>query len=117
MKIEYDNKFVNPLFNRTEINFVISHEGITPSRKEVIKSIAEEFKASEELIILDYIRQPYGVKRCFGRAKVYKDAESIKIEPRYLVERAGKALGKEIPKREKKKKKSKSKSKGKKKKK
>ncbi len=97
MNIEYDNKFVNPLFSRTEVNFVITHGGVTPSRKEVIKKIAEEFKSSEDLIILEYIRQPYGVKRCFGRAKVYKNEESMKIEPKYLVARADKALGKEVP--------------------
>lgn len=109
MKIEYDNKFVNPLFGRTEVNFVIIHDGVTPSRKDVIKSIAGEFKSSEDLVILDYIRQPYGVKRCFGRAKVYNDAVSVKIEPKYLIARADKALGKEVPKKEKKKKKSKKK--------
>jgi len=109
MRIEYDNKFVNPLFSRTEVNFVIVHDGVTPSRKDVIKKIAEEFKSSEDLIILDYIRQPYGVKRCFGRAKVYNDTESMKIEPKHLVARAGKALGKEVPKKEKKPKKKKKK--------
>jgi ribosomal protein S24E len=109
MRIEYDNKFVNPLFSRTEVNFVIAHDGVTPSRKDVIKKIAEEFKSSEDLIILDYIRQPYGTKRCFGRAKVYNDVESMKIEPKHLVIRKDKALGKEVPKKEKKKKKSKKK--------
>jgi ribosomal protein S24E len=109
MRIEYNNKFVNPLFNRTEVNFVIVHGGVTPSRKNVIQKIAEEFKSPEDLIILDYIRQPFGVKRCFGRAKVYKDEGSMKIEPKHLVARAGKALGKEVPKKEKKKKKSKKK--------
>ena len=109
MKIEYDNKFVNPLFSRTEVNFVIVHDGVTPSRVDVIKKIAEEFKSSDDLIILDYIRQPYGVKRCFGRAKVYNDVDSMKIEPKYLVSRKDKALGKEVPKKEKKKKKSKKK--------
>lgn len=107
MKIEFDNKFVNPLFSRTEVNFVIVHDGVTPSRSEVIKKIADEFKSSQDLIILDYIRQPYGVKRCFGRAKVYNNEESMKVEPKYLIARAGKALGKEVPKKEKKKKKSK----------
>ncbi len=94
MKLEITNKNVNPLFNRTELTFEVYYDAETPSRAIVIREIAKALKADENVVIVDYIRQPFGRKSCYGRAKVYKSVEDMNVESKHLLERAAKSLGK-----------------------
>ena len=94
MKLDITNKNVNPLFNRTEVSFEIRHDAETPSRASVIKEIASALKSDENLVVIEYIKQPFGKKMCYGRARVYKSEQDMKVEPKHLLERAAKSLGK-----------------------
>lgn len=93
MKLDITNKTVNPLFNRTELNFEVSQDAETPSRAWVIREIAKAMKCDENLVIVDYVRQPFGAKKSYGRAKVYRSVQDLKYEAKHLVERAKKSLG------------------------
>ena len=80
MDLEIENKTINPLFNRVEITFRVKHDAETPSRAMIIKEVAKALNVDESLIIIDYIRQPFGMKMCYGRAKVYKsEKDMVKI--------------------------------------
>ncbi|MCX8199866.1 MAG: 30S ribosomal protein S24e [Candidatus Micrarchaeota archaeon] len=94
MKLEITNKSTNPFFNRMEVSFEVRHEAETPSRASVIKEIASALKADESLVVVEYIRQPFGKKMCYGKARVYKSEQDMKIEPKHLLARAAKSLGK-----------------------
>ena len=46
----------NPVMNRDEYKLEIDHEGkATPSRQEMLKEVAKEVKAKEDVIIIDKI--------------------------------------------------------------
>lgn len=92
MKLEITNRKDNPLFNRVEVVFEVRHDVETPSRSSVICELAKALKTDESLIVVDYIRQPFGVKMCYGKAKAYKSAEAMKVEPKHLLERAKKSI-------------------------
>ena len=87
VEIEILEKLENPLLNRTEVNFRVLGEGVTPRRSEVKKALAENLGVKEELIAVDKIEQGFGVAQATGRANVYKDSESMKIELAYKIER------------------------------
>ncbi len=97
MKLDITNKNVNPFFKRTEVAFEIRHDAETPSRTSVIREIAGALKADENLVVVEYIKQPFGKKMCFGRARIYKSEQDMQMEPKHLLARAAKSLGKAKP--------------------
>ncbi len=101
MKIEITNKVENPLFDRTEVSFEILQDGPTPSRAEVVKELASMMKADVENVVLHSIIQPFGMKKSFGKARIYKSKEAMSIEPKHILERTKKSLEKAQPKEEK----------------
>ncbi|MEM3364181.1 MAG: 30S ribosomal protein S24e [Candidatus Micrarchaeia archaeon] len=94
MKMDITSKSTNPFFNRMEVAFEIRHDAETPSRASVIKELASALKADENLIVVEYIRQPFGKKMCYGKARIYKSEQDMRIEPKHLLARAAKSLGK-----------------------
>lgn len=97
MKLDITSKSVNPFFNRTEVIFEIRHDAETPSRASVIREIAGALKSDENLVVIEYIKQPFGKRMCYGKARIYKSEQDMKIEPKHLLARAAKSLGKGKP--------------------
>ncbi len=71
MHLEIEKEYKNPLMERTEIDFSISGIEITPSRKEVTKKIAALKNAKEELVVIEFLKQPFGKHSVNGRARIY----------------------------------------------
>ncbi|MCK5474065.1 MAG: hypothetical protein KAI53_01550 [Candidatus Aenigmarchaeota archaeon] len=74
MEIDITNDRKNPLMERRDIQFFISHEGITPSKKELEKEIAEKLKAKETHVVVTHVYQGAGRWDVKGIAKVYDKA-------------------------------------------
>ena len=69
------NEFDNKLLHRKEV--VISlHSEKTPSKIEVAKELAKNFKSTEENIIIEKIDSKFGKKEFTVYAKVYHDHQS-----------------------------------------
>ncbi len=98
MKIEITNKVENPLFDRTEVSFEVIQDGPTPSRAEVVKELASLMKADVDMVVIHVLHQPFGMKKTFGKARIYKTKDAMAIEPEYLLERTKKSLEKAQPK-------------------
>ncbi|RLI92339.1 MAG: 30S ribosomal protein S24e [Candidatus Altiarchaeales archaeon] len=81
-----EDKF-NKLLNRREIYFIVNYDGATPSIKDVRNKLIAQLDADKELLIVDYIRSEFGMKRAKGFAKIYKDKEGMKIEPKHKIEK------------------------------
>ena len=90
MKVEISNKRENPLFNRLEVECVVEGDGATPSRSDLRSLLAKELGSQEDLVVIDRIRQPSGERRVYVSARVYQDAESVKVEAPYKIERMNK---------------------------
>jgi small subunit ribosomal protein S24e len=101
MEIEIQSKTDNPLLGRTEVRFVILHEGEgTPKREFVRTELAEKLNAKKETIMVDFLRSSFGTRKTVGYAKVYKSVEDAKAgEADFIMRRNG--LGtKKKPKKE-----------------
>ena len=68
----------NPLMNRDEYVFNLDHSGKpTPSRHDILKEVAKEVKASEDVIIIDKIMSRSGVSISEVSTLVYKKKDDI----------------------------------------
>jgi small subunit ribosomal protein S24e len=79
MEIEIQSKTDNPLLGRTEVHFVVLHEGEgTPKRELVRSELAEKLNMKKETIMIDYMRSSFGARKTVGYAKIYKSVEDAK---------------------------------------
>jgi small subunit ribosomal protein S24e len=102
MEIEIQSKTDNLLLGRTEVRFVIHHEGEgTPKRDLVRSELAEKLNAKKEAVMVDGMHSSFGARKTIGYAKVYKSIEDAKAgEADPILKRNG--LGtKKKPKKEK----------------
>ena len=74
MEIEIQSKTDNPLLGRTEVRFVILHEGEgTPKRELVRSELAEKLNAKKETIMVDHMQSSFGSRKTIGYAKINPD--------------------------------------------
>jgi small subunit ribosomal protein S24e len=78
----------NALLNRRELKFDATFEGSTPSRIDVKSKIAAMLNVPLELVILQKFENSYGMSAANGYAKIYEDADRMKIvEKEYVLKR------------------------------
>jgi len=79
MEIEIQSKTDNLLLGRTEVRFVILHEGEgTPKRELVRSELAEKLNAKKETIMVNDMHSSFGSRKTIGYAKIYKSIEDAK---------------------------------------
>jgi len=78
MKFEITSNKRNPLMKREEYMVSIGHEGKpTPSRQEILETLAKEAKKDKSLVIVDSIFTQVGGALTNVKAYVYEKAEEI----------------------------------------
>ena len=89
MEIEIRSQHNNPLLNRTEIHFVIRHQGEGTPRRELIRSeLADQLKTKKDLIIIDHMKSGFGSHETIGYAKMYSSVEKAQQgEHKYIMKR------------------------------
>ena len=89
--MEVINRLDNPLLNRVEIQFKVTHTNKpTPSRSELCSSIASlEPGASAETVIVKEVATRFGQPLTTGLAFIYDSVESMQNEPKYILQRHG----------------------------
>ncbi len=88
MDIEILKEKENPLLDRKEINFIISHTGPTPSRDEIKKNFVAQYNSQYELVIVDKLSSEYGTQQTVGYVKIYSNMQRIsEIENKHIIER------------------------------
>ena len=88
MEINITKDWENPLLDRKEITFNISHTGATPSRDEIKNKLVAQLNSRHELVIVDKIRTEYGTQNTSGYAKIYSDVERAnEIENKHVLKR------------------------------
>jgi len=99
MEIEFTETKENPLLDRTEIKFKVTHpkEG-TVSRDAIREKIASLAHSTKERVILDRMRSEFGIGRTKGYAKVYKSVEAAKKHERKHILIRNKLMEKEVKK-------------------
>ncbi|MCW7076995.1 MAG: 30S ribosomal protein S24e [Candidatus Syntropharchaeales archaeon] len=82
MKAEIVKDVVNPLLRRREIDFSLSFEGAQPSRLETKGVLGAAFDLNPELLIIERMETIFGKQEVTGYAKVYDDADSLRMAER-----------------------------------
>ena len=106
MEIEIQSKSNNPLLNRTEVHFIIRHEGeSTPKREFIRGELAEKLNVKKENIMINYMKSSFGTTDTLGYAKVYKSLKEVKAGERdYILIRNNALVKEKKPAKEEKKK-------------
>lgn len=101
MEISINSKKENPLLEREEITFTISHDSKeTPSKEEIRNKLAALLNIDTQKLFIRKIETEYGAAKSKGAANVYKSSErALLLEPKYIVKRN---LGKTEDEKEKK---------------
>ncbi|HIE34540.1 MAG TPA: 30S ribosomal protein S24e [Candidatus Altiarchaeales archaeon] len=87
MRIEIIEKRENPLLNRKEIQVKILYEGRTPDFLKIKEEIVKKLKLNNNLTVLNSIETEFGKKSSNCYLKVYKDEESMKVEPEHRLKK------------------------------
>jgi small subunit ribosomal protein S24e len=106
MEIEIQSKTNNPLLNRTEVHFIIHHEGESTPKRELIRGeLAEKLNVKKENIMINYMKSSFGTTDTLGYAKVYKSLKEVKAgEREYILIRNNILVKEKKPAKEEKKK-------------
>lgn len=89
MEIEIKSKKNNPLLNRTEVHFVVKHDGEkTPSRDIIRNDLAGKLNAKKGNVLVHRIKTGFGSAETIGYAKVYSSLDKTKgLERKYVIKR------------------------------
>ena len=88
MDIQIIEEKNNPMLNRREVVFKVTHESATPSRKSIVDRIAATMNSKEGLVIVDNLRTEFGKRETIGYAKIYETEERAKqVERPHIIER------------------------------
>lgn len=99
MDFEVSKQSKVPLLSRERVTGIVHFEGVTPSRLEVKKAVAEKIKTKEEHVVVRHIYQRYGAQRAKVIAHIYQDEAMMKrLEAAGLLKKNGFAV--EEPKKE-----------------
>lgn len=89
MEIEILEKRENPLAERVEVRFRVSHpRAATPPRLEVKERLASLLQVNPSLIVIEKMVSLHGKAETMGIARSYQDEGKMKsLEPEYLLKR------------------------------
>ena len=88
MDIQVLNEKNNPVLNRREIVFKVTHDEATPSRKVVVERLAATQNSKVGLVYVDSLKTEFGKRETIGYAKIYETPERAKqIERDHIIER------------------------------
>jgi small subunit ribosomal protein S24e len=78
----------NPLLQRREVQFSISHNLGTPSRQEIKEKLAAYLNSKPELVIIERMKSEFGKRETRGYAKIYETVDRMKnVETEHIIQR------------------------------
>ncbi|MFH1424858.1 MAG: hypothetical protein ABIG20_04250 [archaeon] len=78
MKFEIKNQKENKLLNRKELRIEMTAEKQTPSNEEVLAQVTAHTGAKKELVVIDSIKQAFGLTKSVAYVKVYDSEADLK---------------------------------------
>ena len=88
MEIEIIHQNENSLLKRTEVEFKVTHDKKeTPTRGTVAAKLAAMMNTDRNMTIIKKIETQFGLNMSLGYANIYKDEQSISVEPKFIMKR------------------------------
>ena len=87
MDVDVVEKKFNPLLERDEVEFTVSHEGEpTPDLASIRKVLGTKLNSKADLTVVDSVYSHFGSSTSSGFAKVYKKKEMLqKVEAKHVL--------------------------------
>lgn len=95
MEFKVTEKKDNPLLERTEVKLVASFSGATPGFGKIRAELIKFLKSDKNLTVLNGLKQEFGAHEISYYAKVYKNAEAMKVEPKHRLKKNFEAVAEE----------------------
>ena len=91
MELEIIRRVDNPLLEREEIRFRLTHaKAASPKRKQVREQIAAALDCKQSLVVIDNMAADFGRPETVGYAKHYRKKETMQsIEAPHILKRNG----------------------------
>ncbi len=77
MDLEIKKRQETPLLSRVRINATLMYEGMTPSRQDVRKALADKLKVDQQLVVIKHIFTKFGAAQAKVIAHVYETKEVV----------------------------------------
>ncbi len=88
MEVKVLEEKKNPLLQRREVQFSISHNLGTPSRQEIKEKLAAYLNSKPELVIIERMKSEFGKRETKGYAKIYENVDRLKdVETEHIIQR------------------------------
>ena len=88
MDIKVTEEKNNPLLQRREVHFTVSHNLGTPARQEIKEKLAAYLNSKPELVIIEYMKPEFGKRETRGYAKIYESMDRLKrVETGHIIQR------------------------------
>ena len=89
LEVEVTTRKENPLMERTELHFIISHEGErTPKRDIIREELATLLNVKKERVVVDSVKPGFGWQKAKGYAKIYSSKEKAQeFERKHILKR------------------------------
>jgi ribosomal protein S24E len=87
MDVDVVDKKFNPLLERDEVEFTVTHEGEpTPGLAEIRKVLGAKLNSKADLTVVDSVYSHFGSSNSSGFAKIYKNEEMLqRIEAKHVL--------------------------------
>jgi len=91
MELKVIEQKENPLLERFELKFIVSHAGEKPPKRDAVRDlIANHMSAKKGLVVLDHMTSVFGAEELKGAARVYRNAERAQeVERDHILKRNG----------------------------
>jgi small subunit ribosomal protein S24e len=88
MEVKVLEEKKNPLLQRREVQFSISHNLGTPSRQEIKEKLSAYLNSKPELVIIERMKSEFGKRETKGYAKIYDTVDRLKdVETEHIIQR------------------------------
>ncbi len=82
MEIAIVNEKENPFLKRKEVNLILKHQASsTPSKSELIKTLASNNSVDEAQVVIDYIFTKKGIAESLAKVKILKEKPKETKQP------------------------------------
>lgn len=77
MEFDFLSERENPLLNRKEIKFRVSHVGVTPKRSDIRSELVKTLKSDDKITVLVRFKPEFGKSTGVGYVRIYNSAEEM----------------------------------------
>lgn len=91
MELKVIEQKENPLLERFELKFIVSHTGEKPPKRDSVREvIANHLNTKKGLVVLGHMASVFGAQEVKGEARIYRSIErAMEVEREHILKKNG----------------------------